>query len=397
MQSVTALGGVDVDAGVSAPTLSTFPSPPASPAGVVTIIAPGSADAAAAPAGPQPSSSDLGPVGDAPPAPFRDDAGADFVDDAGFPADTTPDPSEPDDAGPSPIDAGPTANCNDGLLNQDEIGVDCGGSQCAPCACSYSAPVVLGNPNYPGNQLWGPSLTADGLSLYFAVTVPGVSEQVAYSVRPDPDSPYGYGIALPPAVNASTEGTPFITPDGLSLYFFSLRGGGLGERDLYVATRANTADEFLSVTALTELNSAQTDHLPWVSADNLTMYFVSYRSGVADVYRAVRTAVGHAFGAPTAVTELNSASDDVGITLTHDGRVALIASRRPGGLGGADFYVARRVSTTDAFTSPEPIRELNTDAAEMDPRFSPDGTELYFTSTRNGGAVEIWRSQRNCP
>jgi Tol biopolymer transport system component len=257
--------------------------------------------------------------------------------------------------------------------------------------------VVLGDPNYAGNQLWAPSLTADGLSLYFAVTVPGVNEQVAVTTRPDLGSPFGLGMSLPPEVNAGFEGTPFISPDGLSLYFFSVRGGGLGDRDLYVAVRTSTAVEFSNVQHLVELNSPQIDHLPWVSADNLTIYFTSTRAGSGDLLRATRSAANQAFSAPLPVAELNSSSNEGSVSLSADQRVALITSQRPGGLGGSDLWLARRSSTAELFSTPDLLTELNSSANDMGARFSPDGTEVYFTSNRNGGAVELWRAQRTCP
>jgi hypothetical protein len=291
----------------------------------------------------------------------------------------------------------PLALCTDGAQYGAELGTDCGGSDCAPCACTFGPPELLGNPNYPGNVLWAPSLTADALTLYAAVVVPGVSEQVMVTTRPDRGNTFDFANALPPPVNQSVEGTPHISLDGRSLYFFSERAGSGGDaRDLYVATRSDPNGTFDTASPLASINSSSTDHLPWTSADELTLYFTSRRSGTLDIWRSSRASRAQAFGAPAAVAELNSSADDNGGTLTQDDRTIIISSNRPNGAGGFDLYQAVRAATDEPFSTPEPLTALNTSATEADPALSADGQELFFVSTRNG-ANEIWRSIRGCP
>jgi Tol biopolymer transport system component len=255
---------------------------------------------------------------------------------------------------------------------------------------------VLGDPNYAGNDLWSPSISGDGLSLYFAVSVPGFPEQIALATRADRGAPFGTGQSLAPPVNEDISGTPRLSADGLSLYFFSERGGGAGSRDLYAATRRRSDEEFDSVQALSSLNGPDRDHLPWVSADERTIYFVSNRSGVADIFRSTRASVRDEFGPPEAVTELNSPEEDGGVSLTSDGLTVILSSSRPGGLGGRDLYLATRAIPGEPFSSPEPIAALNTTQNDFDPALSPDERELYFVSNRTGGDTWIYRSLRSC-
>jgi hypothetical protein len=287
--------------------------------------------------------------------------------------------------------------CTDGSQNGDESGIDCGGSDCAPCACTFGAPELLGNPNYAGNVLWGPSLSADALTLYVAVVIPGFNEQIAVSTRPDRGNTFGFANVVPAPVSQSIEGTPHISLDGLSLYFFSERAGsGDAARDLYVATRSDPNGTFDTVSPLSSVNSSSTDHLPWLGPDELTLYFTSRRSGNLDIWRSTRGSRAEAFGAPAAVTELNSSADDNGVTLTQDARTLIMTSNRQNGAGGYDLWQAERAAIDEPFSTPEPLTALNTSATEADPSLSPDGQELFFVSTRNG-ANEIWRSIRTCP
>lgn len=287
--------------------------------------------------------------------------------------------------------------CTDGVRDGDELGTDCGGSSCLPCACTFGPPELLGNPNYSGNQVWAPSLSADGSTLYVAVIVPGFNEQIAVSTRPDRGNTFGLANPLPAPVNQSIEGTPRLALDNRSLYFFSQRGGSGGAaRDLYVATRSDPNGSFDTVAPLSSINSSSLDHLAWPSPDELTLYFASQRSGNMDIWRSTRASRADVFGAPAAVTELNSSADENGMTLTQDDRTIILASTRPNGAGNYDLYRSVRASTDQPFSTPEPLTALNTSALETDPALSPDGQELFFVSTRNG-ATEIWRSIRTCP
>src|SRR5690606_20388571 len=116
--------------------------------------------------------------------------------------------------------------CGDGALNGLETGVDCGGGECAPCACAFDAPQRLNdNINYPGNQVWSPSMMSDNRTLFLGVYVPGWQEQIASGTRTDRRSD---SFTLAPTLQAPIyqagsggEGTPHVTPNGLALYFYS--------------------------------------------------------------------------------------------------------------------------------------------------------------------------------
>jgi len=302
----------------------------------------------------------------------------------------------PADAGPV-VDPGPLPTCSDTVQNQDEADVDCGGTSCAPCPCAFSAPQLLGNPNNAGS-VWSPTLSSDGLTMYLSLTAPGFNEQVAVATRPDRGNTFGNVSVLPSTINTSIEGTPELSADGLSLLFFSQRFGGVGARDLYVATRASTASQFGTVRELSSINSQQRDDRPWLSPDELSIYFCSQRTSSADdLWRATRNSQSDAFGAPTSVTELNSSGNDAGAMLTRDGKLVLFASDRAGGVGGMDVYRASRASTSSAFSTPELVAELSSSADDFDVQLSADGQELFFASNRNSVNYRIWRSLVSCP
>jgi hypothetical protein len=289
------------------------------------------------------------------------------------------------------------ATCADGVLNQDETSVDCGGATCAPCPCTFGTPQLLGNPNAFGSHVWAPTLSSDGLTMYLSLTSSGFNERVAITTRPSRGNNFGSVSALPFPVNSNIEGTPELSQDGLSLYFYSEGFGGAASRDLYVATRASTAAPFSAVTQLITLNSPQRDDRPWVSPDELTVYFSSQRASFTDdLWRATRNTRSDAFGTPVVVTELNSSGNDAGIFLTADGKTALLASDRPGSFG-VDLYRAVRASTSGPFSTPQRLSEVSSIADDIDPQLTADGQELFFASTRNGGNYQMFRSLVTCP
>jgi WD40 repeat protein len=305
--------------------------------------------------------------------------------------------------GGSPADSGstpdPTPTCTDTLQNQDETSVDCGGS-CAPCPCTFGAPELMGDPNLSGNDILAVSLSSDALTMYLAGRIQGGAGPIAVTTRPNRGNNFSFASTLAAPVNSSpsVEGTPFLSRDELALYFYSQRAGGAGERDLYVATRASTAAAFNSVSALTSLESPQRDHSPALSPDSLTIYFSSRRASASDdLWRATRSTPGVAFSAPAPVTELNSSGNDTGITISDDELVAYFASDRAGGLGGMDLYRAARATATDPFSAPALVAGLSTGANDAAPQLTADGLELFFVSDRNGSDTQLFRVTPICP
>jgi hypothetical protein len=70
-----------------------------------------------------------------------------------------------------------------------------------------------------------------------------------------------------------------ITHDGRTIFFDSVRPGGLGGPDLYVATRAQASGAFSPATHLASLSSPAFDARPYISWDGRRLTFSSARSG----------------------------------------------------------------------------------------------------------------------
>jgi hypothetical protein len=55
-------------------------------------------------------------------------------------------------------------------------------------------------------------------------------------------------------------------------------------------------------------------------------------------------------------------------------------SARSGGTGGRDIWVAKRTSRSTPFAAPVPVTELNTADNEVPGAISGDGCHIYYTS-----------------
>ncbi len=125
----------------------------------------------------------------------------------------------------------------------------------------------------------------------------------------------------------------------------------------------------------------QSDEIePRLTADGATLFFVRGKPGHnAEIF--VCTREGDAWGSPRPLVEVNSNDDDLGPAPSADGRSLYFYSDRSGSVGGYDLWVARK--TDDGWTAPTNLGSaVNTAYNEYGPAVSPDGRSLCFSSNR---------------
>jgi len=95
------------------------------------------------------------------------------------------------------------------------------------------------------------------------------------------DFTFGEPTNLGPIVNsADGDAGPSISADRLTLYFSSQRSGGSGLSDLWLTTRETIDDDWGEPVNLGPIvNSSSHDGGPSISADGLLLYFYSDRPG----------------------------------------------------------------------------------------------------------------------
>jgi Tol biopolymer transport system component len=239
----------------------------------------------------------------------------------------------------------------------------------------------------------GASLSPDELTIYFASNrqSPGSADGDIYvATRASRDEPFGAAVSLPTVNTGSDERHPSISPDGLTLFFHSSRGGNY---DLYASTRANAAAPFGSPVALpAAINTMDIETGPITTSTGKTLYFErTLASGQVEIWTSSLGAAG--FGAPAPVSELDS-GNDAAPTPSGDGLTMYFTSWRAGGAGKGDAWVATRASTAASFGPATNLTSINTDKDEYVSWISPDDCRLYFWSERGGGNYELWQATR---
>ncbi|HUS66717.1 MAG TPA: hypothetical protein VMZ28_19405 [Kofleriaceae bacterium] len=198
------------------------------------------------------------------------------------------------------------------------------------------------------------------------------------------------------------EGDPSLTEDGLELYFSSDRaGGGGGGQDIWVSRRESVGDDWGDPDPVPALNSADAEFDPEVSTDGLTLWMNSTRADAAakggfDLFVSTRETREDDWGGPTIVPVLNSVDSDMGAVMDAS-KTVLVFHRVTGG-GVYGLYQSIRDDEDSAWGDPAPLTSVNSDPV-ADAYLSPDGLTVYFNSTRDGGdgSWDIWRATRQSP
>ncbi|MHC4539344.1 MAG: TolB family protein, partial [Planctomycetota bacterium] len=216
---------------------------------------------------------------------------------------------------------------------------------------TFGTPTNLGPTVNSSAHDYSPSISADGLELYFTSIRPGGegSSDLWVSTRATKNDPWGELVNLGPVVNSSApDDAPDVSADGLALLFGSSRPGGSGGDDIWVSTRATTEDDWGTPVNLgPTVNSPASDSSPSISTDGLTLYFASQRPGGyggRDVWVTTRATKEDDWGTPVNLgPTVNSSAHDNGPCIWADGRTLFWGSKtRPGGEGYSDLWVTMR-------------------------------------------------------
>jgi len=148
---------------------------------------------------------------------------------------------------------------------------------------------------------------------------------------------------------------------------------------------------------LEAINSPYSDFSPVITPDGNTMYFTSDRPGGAggqDFWMTRR--VGGEWQAPVNLKELNTYQNEGPDSITADGKTMYFTgcNRKKDGSDKCDIYVTN-LGGDGKWSKPENLGPpINTEYEECNASISPDGKTLYFSSDRPGGqgGYDIWVS-----
>jgi len=156
---------------------------------------------------------------------------------------------------------------------------------------------------------------------------------------------WGTPTPLPGVINSSArESSVSISADGNILYFASERPGGYGGSDLYMCTK-DSKGEWSRVKNLgPTINTPYEEDGPYISFDGVTLYFSSAghkTMGGLDIFKTTLTNTDkNEWSEPENIGyPINTPDDDVYFTTSKDGKRWYYSSVREDGMGYTDIYV----------------------------------------------------------
>jgi WD40-like Beta Propeller Repeat len=252
----------------------------------------------------------------------------------------------------------------------------------------------IANVNDPDRFELNPRISRDSLELYFDRGVFGGDANIWVARRTNANEDFAAPTQLDSPINSgSTEHLGSISRDGLSLFFHSNRDG---HSQIFMATRSSANEPFTELVKL--FDTPFPDRSPFVTSDGLTLYFDSERpdgTGSRDLYQATRGSLNVEFGDVVELTPLNWSQEDAYVSVSPDDRILFFSDwittpPRADGLGNVDIWFAPRSSVDDPFSEVVNIgTPINSEYADggfvVSSDWPANGATAYFASNREGG------------
>ncbi len=262
----------------------------------------------------------------------------------------------------------------------DAIAIDGSSDAAPPADAAVAQPVMELNTTFDEDDA---SLTGDMLEIYFDSNRSGTI-RIWRATRMTPEAQWDPPAIIPEIMGATgSDATPTVSADGLTLYFSSTRNGN---QNFFVSQRPTRGDMWSMPVEDVSLSGTGVDIHASVSQDRLRIYFASARGGPPlDLFTATRALPTDTWPTPTRITELNTGGQEADPWVSADERTLVFASDRD--YPQRDIYMATRAAVGDMFGVPVPLAECNTvDYEDSGPWLSPNLKTVVFSSNRAGTA-----------
>jgi outer membrane protein OmpA-like peptidoglycan-associated protein/tetratricopeptide (TPR) repeat protein len=132
-----------------------------------------------------------------------------------------------------------------------------------------------------------------------------------------------------------------LSPDGNTLYFTSNREGGYGGRDIYMSEKLASGKWSKAVNLGPKINTEYDEDSPFILPDGVTLYFASKgheSMGGFDIFTSTLSEDGFWSEPENIGYPINTTDDDVFYVPTKDEKHAYYSSAKEGGFGDMDIY-----------------------------------------------------------
>ena len=140
--------------------------------------------------------------------------------------------------------------------------------------------------------------------------------------------------------STSWDSQPSITCDGMTMYFSSNRQGGFGGADIWVSFLRDDNQWSAPENLGPEINTIGDEEAPYISNDGLTLYFSSNgHPGQGDGDLFLSRSIGRGWSSPVNLGyPINSPAKELGVYVQADSKTAYFSSARKGSTGGLDIF-----------------------------------------------------------
>ncbi len=209
---------------------------------------------------------------------------------------------------------------------------------------------------------------------------------------------------LPGPINSNyNESHASLASDGNSIWFSSDRPGGYGGKDIYVSYLLPDGFFGEPLNAGPNINTPLDEESPFIHPDGNTLYFSSEghnSMGGYDIFESVRDKKGNWTKAENIGYPINTTNDDIFYLPTPDGQRVYYSSRQKGGEGANDIYliafpeddarslsvVASHVINQDKTPQPDAvIRIFDIETAQLQGVFRPNSLTGKFVAILTSG------------
>jgi len=190
-----------------------------------------------------------------------------------------------------------------------------------------------------------------------------------------------------------TQGCRFLH-DGLKLYFAHNRPGGYGGKDIWVTSRETINDEWGEPVNLgPNINNSRNEAYPAISPDDLEIYFHPSLASTT-LLRSTRASKDDPWGPTQVFSGLGVPACDP--DFSADGLTVYFDSNRSGGYGGWDIWVATRPTVNDPWGEPVNLGpNINDYRNEYSPSISNDSLALFYHKGGIEGIVMATRATKD--
>lgn len=186
------------------------------------------------------------------------------------------------------------------------------------------------------------SISKDGQQLYIFRTAPNLTSSIILTSnlvdgKWSEPQPVDFPIFEENSVVTSLS----ISPDLKTVYFVSDRKGGYGGKDIYRITRMPDNTWSRPMNLGPTINTPYDEESPFIHPDGITLYFSSQghkNIGGYDIFYSVKDENGNWSAPENMGIPINSVMDDLYFITTFDGKNIYFSSNRDDGNGAMDIY-----------------------------------------------------------